>query len=586
MTISEVLIDPYGTITDANTGNFVNNATVTLYYADTARNIANGITPNTVVSLPAVSDFEPNGNGNPDINADGNYAFMVYPTTDYYIVVIATGYNTYTSSTISVEYTALQHNIVLTPTFSGGSSTGTLTIAKAVAGSGTPSVGTEFTFTVTPASGALSGTYTIGSNTTIYTIPSSGLISLTVGETATLTGLAAGSYLVTETTPSGTAAVNYTGTAYTVDRGTATTGTAVSVTVSAGATTALAFTNSYYYSSGDSGGSSSGGGSGGSSSTYSVTLTKVDEDSSTTYLSGATFRLYKSSGTSVGSYATGTDGKLKATGLTSGSYYFVETAAPSGYELDTAKHSFTISNSSTTLTVTNTKSSADTPSVLNSTDHFKYVVGYADGTVRPNGNVTRAQVATMFYRLLTASRRDAIFTSSNSFSDVSSNLWYNKAVSSMANGGYVTGYRDGSFGGNKAITRAEFVAIAARFMGAQSQTVSFTDVPAAYWAYPYISTAVYYGWIEGYSDSTFRPDQPITRAQVMTIINRMLYRGVEADGVMTGFKEWSDNDSSAWYYYEVIEATNDHEYTGTRPSEKWTSLTTDYTYDIAKYENP
>jgi uncharacterized repeat protein (TIGR02543 family) len=334
-------------------------------------------------------------------------------------------------------------------------------------------------------------------------------------------------------------------------------------------------------------GNSSGGSSGGGgSSTYSVTLTKVDEDSSITYLSGATFELYKNSGTSVGAYTTDSDGKLKATGLLNGSYYFVETAAPSGYELDTSKHSFTISRASTALTVANTKSSADTPSLLNSTDHFKYVVGYTDGTVRPNGKIIRAEVATMFYRLLTASRRDAIFTSNNSFSDVTSDLWCNKAVSSMAHGGYVTGYTDGSFGGNKAITRAEFVTIASRFMGEQSQMVSFTDVPTTYWAYQYISTAVHYGWIEGYSDNTFRPDQPITRAEAMTIINRMLHRGVEADGVMAGFKEWPDNDSSAWYYYEVIEATNNHEYIGTRPLEQWTSLTTDYTYDIVKYENP
>ncbi|WP_304508767.1 InlB B-repeat-containing protein [Anaerotignum sp.] len=341
----------------------------------------------------------------------------------------------------------------------------------------------------------------------------------------------------------------------------------------------------------------SSGGSSGGSSTYSVTLTKVDKDSSTTYLEGATFKLYKGSGTAIGTYTTDDDGKIKVNRLSNGNYYFVETEAPSGYKLDTRKHSFTISNASESLTVTNSKNgsntgaedeeaSADTPSVLNSTDHFKYVAGYPDGTVRPNGNVTRAEVTAMFYRLLTASRRDEIFTSSNSFSDVTQDLWYNKAVSSMASGGYISGYPEGSFGGNKVITRAEFVAIAARFMGAQSQTVSFTDVATTHWAYQHISTASYYGWISGYSDGTFRPNQPITRAEAMTIINRMLYRGVEADGVMPGFKEWSDNDSSEWYYYEVIEATNDHEYTGTRPSEQWLSLTSDYFYDSAKYERP
>ncbi|HMM05421.1 MAG TPA: S-layer homology domain-containing protein [Clostridiales bacterium] len=226
------------------------------------------------------------------------------------------------------------------------------------------------------------------------------------------------------------------------------------------------------------------------------------------------------------------------------------------------------------------------PPNLNGTDHMKYVMGYSDGTVRPTAKITRAEVATMFYRLLTANRRDEIFTADNNFSDVSRSLWYNKAVSSMAAGGYILGYPNGSFGGNKAITRAEVVAIAVRFMAAQSGTVNFNDVPGNYWANEYIATAVAYGWIEGYPDGTFRPDQPITRAETMAIINRMLNRGVDADGLITGFKIWTDNPSEAWYYYDVIEATNDHEYTGARPNEKWISLSNDYEYDIAKYEHP
>lgn len=252
---------------------------------------------------------------------------------------------------------------------------GTLTLSKTVAGSGTPTASTEFTFTVAPASGTLSGTYSINGGAG-QNIPSSGQLALKAGETATLTGLTAGSYTVTETAPSGTAATNYTGTTYTVGSGTATTGTAASVTISTGAATALAFTNSYYYSS--------GGGENFSGGTYSVTLTKADADSSNTYLSGAVFRLYMSNGTSVGTYTTDSDGKINVTGLANGSYYFVETAAPTGYGLDTTKHSFTISNASTALTVTNIKNSADTPSALNSTDHIKYVAGYRDGTVQPN----------------------------------------------------------------------------------------------------------------------------------------------------------------------------------------------------------
>jgi len=230
---------------------------------------------------------------------------------------------------------------------------------------------------------------------------------------------------------------------------------------------------------------------------------------------------------------------------------------------------------------------ANLPSALNSTDHFAYVQGYKDGTVRPNSNITRAEVATMFYRLLTTERRDEIFTAKNSYSDVPASAWCNKAVSSMTAGKYILGYRDGTFGPDRDITRAEFVSIAVRFMDAKEGTVKFTDVPANYWAHDAISTAVAYGWIDGYSDGTFRPGQPITRAEVMKIINTMLGRGTDAKGVLTGTRAWSDcSDSNAWYYYEVTEATNNHAYSGARPSETWKSLSIPYTYSIAKYENP
>lgn len=229
----------------------------------------------------------------------------------------------------------------------------------------------------------------------------------------------------------------------------------------------------------------------------------------------------------------------------------------------------------------------DVPKDLNSTDHYVYIMGYPDGTVQPNGNITRAEVTTAFYRLLTTETRDSIFTSSKApYSDIAVSQWFNKAIASMPTGKYVMGYPDGSFGANRNITRAEFVAIAARFMNAKDGTVTFSDVSTTNWAYQYISTAVSYGWIEGYEDGTFRPNQPITRAEAMTIINRMLNRGVDANGLMEGFKDWPDNVKGAWYYFDVLEATNDHEYTGARPVEQWTSLTSSYTYDIVKYERP
>lgn len=229
---------------------------------------------------------------------------------------------------------------------------------------------------------------------------------------------------------------------------------------------------------------------------------------------------------------------------------------------------------------------ADLPTDLDSVDHFAYISGYPDGSVQPNGNITRAEVATAFYRLLTDARRDAIFTADASYTDMAKSLWYNKAVASMSNGKYVTGYPDGSFGGDRQITRAEFVAMAARFMDAKAADVKFTDVSSSHWAYSYISTAVSYGWLEGYSDGSFKPEQPITRAEAMTIINRMLARGTDADGVMTGYKDWPDNVKGEWYYYEVLEATNAHEHTGNRPTEKWTSLTSTHVYDVTKYEKP
>jgi hypothetical protein len=230
---------------------------------------------------------------------------------------------------------------------------------------------------------------------------------------------------------------------------------------------------------------------------------------------------------------------------------------------------------------------AELPADLNSTDHIAYIIGKPDGNVDPNGQITRAEVATAFYRLLTAERRDAIFTSTSTFSDMTKGQWFNKAVASMANGKYIKGYTDGTFGGNRSITRAEFVAIAARFMDAKSGTVTFSDVSSTNWAYQYISTAVAYGWINGYPDGTFKPDQAISRAEAMKIINTMLARGVDAAGLISGIKAWPDNTNvNAWYYYEIIEATNNHLYEGSRPSEKWSSLQTNYVYDIVKYEHP
>ena len=263
---------------------------------------------------------------------------------------------------------------------------------------------------------------------------------------------------------------------------------------------------------------------------------------------------------------------------TTSSLYYQELTAPEGYVLSSDKINLAKSDLTTSQTtaeknagtVRNYQKSA--PDGLNGKDHVAYVRGYTDGTVKPDNNVTRAETATMLYRLLTESRRNELQTTNNSFSDVLADAWYNEAVSTMANGKYITGYPNGTFGGSKSITRAEFVTMLVRFIGVQNEDCSFTDVSKSDWAYRYIATATKAGWIAGYTDGTFKPEQPITRAEAMTIINRVLDRGVNEQSELLNFKVWPDNASSAWYYYEVIEASNEHEYTGSRPSENWTSL--------------
>lgn len=229
---------------------------------------------------------------------------------------------------------------------------------------------------------------------------------------------------------------------------------------------------------------------------------------------------------------------------------------------------------------------AGSVSGLNTQTHFAYVEGYPDGTIRPNDGISRAEAATILYRLLDPSLREEIYTDSYNFADLSKDLWYNKAVSSMARGGYVNGYEDGNFYGDKNITRAELVAMVARFTDARSADVNFTDVDASYWGYAAISTAVANRWVSGYQDGSFCPEQDITRAEAITIINRVLSRGVEESGLIDGIKSWSDNTAGEWYYYEILEAGNSHAYTGIRPNEKWSGLGITYYYDIDRFERP
>lgn len=201
--------------------------------------------------------------------------------------------------------------------------------------------------------------------------------------------------------------------------------------------------------------------------------------------------------------------------------------------------------------------------MLNKTDHFAYVIGYPDGTVHPNGQITRSEVATIFFRLLRDEVRDGAFTTSNTYSDVAYGKWYNNPISTMSALGIITGYPDGTFKPNKPITRAEFAAIAARFDETQSgKSATFSDV-IGHWAAKEIGIAYYNDWIKGYPDGTFKPDQNITRAEAMTLINRVLERKPESPAdLLTNMNKWTDNlDTSKWYYLDVQEATNSHGYT-------------------------
>ena len=213
---------------------------------------------------------------------------------------------------------------------------------------------------------------------------------------------------------------------------------------------------------------------------------------------------------------------------------------------------------------------------LNTTDHFAYIVGYGNGQVRPQNAITRAEVATIFFRLLTDDVREENFTSTNKYTDVAAGAWYNNAVSTLSAMGIITGYPDGTFRPNAYITRAEFAAIAARFDTDGDKTLAaFSDI-ANHWAKDEISVAYNNGWVDGYPDGTFGPQRNITRAETVTLVNRVLNRKPETeDDLLPDMTTWTDNaDKKAWYYLAIQEATNSHYYKYKENSEyeKWTEL--------------
>ena len=220
---------------------------------------------------------------------------------------------------------------------------------------------------------------------------------------------------------------------------------------------------------------------------------------------------------------------------------------------------------------------------LNTRDHFAYVQGYPDGTVKPTGSITRAEVAAILFRLMDADSRSLYYSTASGFRDVDSTKWYNTYVATLNNAGVITDSRTGYFRPNDAITRAELAAMLAQFAEKKSAAIYFSDVSAGYWAANAIALTANLGWINGYPDGTFGPDKTVTRAELMAMVNRATGRAPKStSALLSGMKTWKDNaDTARWYYLDVQEATNSHTYTGA-PTETWTSLTA--TPDWSQYE--
>ena len=209
---------------------------------------------------------------------------------------------------------------------------------------------------------------------------------------------------------------------------------------------------------------------------------------------------------------------------------------------------------------------------LNTKDHYSYLIGYSDGTVRPNGRITRAEVATIFFRLLTDDARQRNWSSENNFSDVSADKWYNNAVSTLCHMGVLGGYSDGTFRPNAPITRAEFAKIAVSFAQTNGSAVYsyFTDVKTTDWFAPYVTTAKDSGLIEGYSDGSFKPENRITRAEACAIVNRVLGRKPSKSHMkISGRIDWPDCTTADWFYEAIMEATNSHTYQMGKRVETW-----------------
>ena len=328
-------------------------------------------------------------------------------------------------------------------------------------------------------------------------------------------------------------------------------------------------------------------------------------------VAGASGRYDAASTNGFDGYVTFTDGRatvqlkggetLLIKGLPDAALYTIQETT-TGYTVAKAGDTGTLSGGQTaTAHFTNTKSgSGENPKpnpepapepgdggnggtpALNRRDHYAYIIGYPDGDVHPQGNITRAEVATIFFRLLRDPVRTQYWSQTNDYPDVAFNKWYNNAISTLSNMGIICGYPDGTFRPDAPITRAELTKIAAGFFSdprvAATYDGRFSDVHGAEWYISYLMTALEEGLIEGYPDGSFRPNRPITRAETCTIVNRTLGRKPEKDHLLpeSDMINWPDNiNRNIWYYAQMQEATNSHDYRwisiGSEACEQWTA---------------
>lgn len=305
-----------------------------------------------------------------------------------------------------------------------------------------------------------------------------------------------------------------------------------------------------------------------------ATITANTTDTQGKPLTGASFVLTDSRGREAYTATSNANGIVHFSDVSNGTYTLLEKSAPKGYVASDETYTLTVSDSRITMngkdyapvTFVNRKAAE-----LNRTDHLAFLSGYANGTFEPDRNMTRAEVTTMFARLLTE-KMAADQTYSNTFSDVAKSHWAANYIGYMQQFGIITGYADGSFRPDASVTRAEFAAIASRFERLTEGTKSFSDVPSSHWAAKYINFAATRGWVNGYADGTFRPNNSITRAEVAAVTCRLLERNADQSYIRSHLSElraFTDVSESHWAYWYTMEAANGHDYTKSGSSETW-----------------